>query len=63
MASDILKEFESRNTYNYLQLCYHQLGKTREAANAAYTHLVHIEVEGGKETNNLLDFLAGPQSR
>ncbi len=48
MASDILKEFESRNTYNYLQLCYHQLGKTREAANAAYTHLVRNEVEEGE---------------
>ncbi len=48
MASDILKEFESRNTYNFLQLCYHQLGKTREAANAAYTHLVRNEVEEGE---------------
>ena len=34
-------EFESKKVYDYLQLCYYQVGEQQRAADAAFTNLVY----------------------
>ena len=34
-------EFENKKTYDYLQLCYYQVGRQQSAADAAFTNLVY----------------------
>ena len=45
VRDDIRTFFEERKPYDFLQLCYYQVGKHQAAANAAFTNLaVNAEV-------------------
>ncbi|XP_023339568.1 cartilage-associated protein isoform X2 [Eurytemora carolleeae] len=37
---DLVQDFQSRKTYDFLQLCYYQTKNNQSAANAAYTNLM-----------------------
>ena len=49
VRDDIRTFFEERKPYDFLQLCYYQVGKHQDAANAAFTNLaVNAEVREKK---------------
>jgi len=59
VRDDIRTFFEERKPYDFLQLCYYQVGKHQAAANAAFTNLaVNAEAEVMRE--NLNYYLALP---
>ena len=47
VRDDIRTFFEERKPYDFLQLCYYQVGKHQAAANAAFTNLA-VNAEVGK---------------
>ena len=47
VRDDIRTFFEERKPYDFLQLCYYQVGKHQAAANAAFTNLA-ANAEVGK---------------
>ena len=53
-------EFETKKPYDYLQLCYYQIGDQQNAANAAFTNLVYnSDHEAMRE--NLKFYMALPE--
>ena len=52
VRDDIRTFFEERKPYDFLQLCYYQVGKHQAAANAAFTNLA-VNAEVGKRKYEL----------
>ncbi|XP_053349742.1 prolyl 3-hydroxylase 3 [Clarias gariepinus] len=59
VSSDIEYEYGTRNTYNFLQITYYEMGKPRKAAAAAHTFFIanpsHLEMRNNIEKYRRMD--------